>query len=398
MVNNHRKGKRVMHTRLAVAVAALTAVLGVAGCGGDDSTSSGGGSSDGGSITIGSIHDLSGPIAPYGESLLNGTKLAFDQVNADGGVLGGRTLELVSEDSASDKATMPSLMRKLGGEDPAAIIGPTSSSALTVGAPVAKQLETVLIAPSSSDNLQGILNEWTFRVAPVEAVAFTDLFKEMQAEAGGFKRVALFYDDANNASITERKLLEENQKALGYELVAVEASPEGKTDVSSAVSKITAANPDAIFISHLVPESAAFMKQVRARGIDTPFVGGAPFATLKIFEVAGKAGEGALTFVPYLGNTDDPQIAEFSAAYEKAYGSTPDQFAALGYDAAKVVIAAIEAAKSDDATAIRDAMAKLENIDGVAGSVSYDGGPENVTPELKLVRVQDGKFVPVSES
>jgi branched-chain amino acid transport system substrate-binding protein len=383
-----------MHLRLAAVAAGLVALV-IAGCGGEEGAAGGGGESNSTDpIKLGAIHDLSGPIAPYGESLLNGSKLAIKEANADGGVL-GRQIELQTEDSGSDKATMPTGLRKLANDGAAAIIGPTGSSALVVGAPVANQLERVLIAPSSSDRFEdGVLNDWTFRVAPTESAAFADLFSKMKAMLG-FQRVALFYDDANNASITERKLLEEHQEKLGYELVAVETSPEGRTDVSGPVSKVLAANPDVIFIAHLVPESAAFMKQVRARDKDVAFVGGAPFATSKIFEIAGEAGEGSLTYLPYLPTEQDTQASAFISAYQTEYGAAPDQFGALGYDAATVLMAAIEKAGSDDPKAIRDALSQLKDVDAVTGSVSYNGGPENATPELKLVKVEGGKFVPV---
>jgi branched-chain amino acid transport system substrate-binding protein len=381
--------------RWFAAAAAVAVTIGATGCGGDDSASAGGGD---GPVAIASIEDLTGPIGPYGKAILNGTQLAIDEANAAGGVLGGRQVELRSEDAASDKATVPSLLRKVSGAGATAVIGPTSSSALVLAAPVAKQLETVLVAPSSSEEFKDdVLNDWTFRVAPTEAGAFTELFGQMQKRLG-FKRVALFYDEANNASLSERRLLEENQQKLGYELVAAEASPEGRTDVSGVVSKIAGAKPDVIFVSHLVPESAAFLKQVRARGVDADFVGGAQFATTQIFDIAGKAAEGALTFVPYIASSDKPEVQAFNTAYEAKFKTAPDQFAALGYDTGKVVLAAIEQAGSTDRKAVRDALAQLKPVEGVTGTISYQGGPDNATPELVLVQVEDGKLVPVESA
>lgn len=375
--------------RWCAAAAAVVVAIGATGCGGDDA--SGGGDGDG-PVVIASIEDLTGPIGPYGKAILNGTQLAIDEA---GTVLGDRKVELRSEDAASDKATVPSLLRKVSSAGATAVIGPTSSSALVLAAPVAKQLETVLVAPSSSEEFKdGVLNDWIFRVAPTEAGAFTELFGEMQKRLG-FKRVALFYDEANNASLSERRLLEENQQKLGYELVAAEASPEGRTDVSGVVSKIAATKPDVIFVSHLVPESAAFLKQARARGMNADFVGGAQFATTQIFDIAGKAAEGALTFVPFIATSDKPQVKTFVSAYEKKFNAAPDQFAALGYDTAKVVLAAVEQAGSSDRQAVRDALAQLKPVEGVTGTISYQGGPDNATPELVLVEVKDSKLVPV---
>lgn len=385
-----------MHIRRLTAVGMAVMSLGVVACGSESSSSDTAGGSGGSSdpIKVGALQDLSGPVGAYGQAEMDGTKLAVKLANAEGGVA-GRQIELVEEDLKSDKAVMPTAMRKLASDGAVALVGPTSSTTLVVGAPVAQQLEIPLIAPSSVDTFpEGTLNEWTFRIAPVASAVFTDVFGKMQ-QLEGFKRVAMFYDAANNASVRERKLLEEHAGKLGYEVVAVESSPEGSTDVSSAVSKIAAAKPDAIFLSHLVPETAAFMKQARARGIDAVFVGGAPLASTEIFELAGKAGEGTLTYVPFLPGADTPEVKTFVDAFQQEYGRAPDQFAAQGYDAALVLFAAIEKAGSSDPQAIRDALAQLKEVRVATGLVSYDGGPDNTTPEVNVVRVEQGQFTPV---
>lgn len=367
-------------------------LLGVA-CG--PGSTGGSSPSDTSPFKVGVMQDLTGPIGPYGQFELQGAQLAVDDANAAGGV-SGRKISIVQEDTASNKANTPASMRKLADQGVVGIIGPSSSSALVLGAPVAQQLGITLIAPSSVEQFKDpVLNDWTFRVSPTEAPAFGNLMKKFQGALGSFKRVAIFYDAANNTSIQEVQLLNDNASKLGYQVVATEASPEGQTDVASSVSKIAAANPDAIWISHLVAESAAFMRQIRARGVAAPFFGGAPLATANIFKVAGPAGEGTVTFVPFLITSPDPRAQAFVKAFKAKFNADPDQFAAVGHDATLVLLYAVKAAKSTDRKAVRDAIAKLKNVPGAIGDISYGSGPDNSNPNFILVKVKDGAFVPV---
>lgn len=360
---------------------------------GSAATAGGSGAPSGEPILVGVAHDLSGPVGPYGTEMLNGAELAVERFNQAGG-LDGRPVELRVEDLASDRARIASAVQKLAGQGVVAVHGPTSSTALVVGAPVAEGEGLVMIAPGSVEKFdEGVLNDWIYRIAPVTAVALPDVLAQMQ-KASPFTKLAVFYDPANNASVDDLKLLEQLAGSAGFEVVTAETADEGATDFSSQISRISSSGADAIWVSHLVEENAAFMIQARERGLDAPFLGGATFTNRKIFELAGEAGEGSIAYVPFLASSTRPEAAEFVEAFEAAEGKEPDVFAAQGFDAMTALLNGLRAADSVDADSLRQAMENL-SFEGATGPVAYDGPGDNTSPGVVLVRVEGGKFVPV---
>lgn len=346
-------------------------------------------------ILVGVVHDLSGPIGPFGNEMLVGAELAVQQFN-DAGGFEGRPVELLVEDLESDRAVIGGAIRSLSGRGVVAIHGPTSSTAVVVGAPVAEAEGLVLLPPGSQEEFgDDILNDWIFRIAPVTAFALPGVLEQMQAVAP-FERLAIFYDPANNASVDDANLLQELAPTAGFEVVAVETAEEGATEFSGQISNIAAADPDAIWMSHLVEENAGFLIQARERGIDAQFLGGTTFTNPQTFEIAAEAGEGALTYVPFFAGSTFPATAEFTEAFrEYTGGDDPNSFYAYGYDGMWAILRAIETAGSTDREAIRDAMASL-SFDGATGTITWDGPGDNQTPDVVLVRVEDRRFVEVA--
>lgn len=395
--------------KLLIALVAFAAIA--AGCGDSDDTtaegatdttaaSAGGGEGEGDGagasgepILIGVVHDLSGPIGPFGNDMLKGGELAVEEFNQAGG-LDGRPVELVVEDLASDRSVIAGAVRKLSEQGVVAIHGPTSSTALVVGAPVAAEEQLVLIPPGSQEAFgEDVLNDWVFRIAPVTADALPGVLDEMQ-EVAPFSRLAIFYDPANNASVDDAELLQEYAPDHGFEVVAVETAEEGATDFSSQISNISNADPDAIWLSHVVEENAGFMIQARERGLDQQFFGGATFTNPEIFEIAGEAGEGAITYVPFLASSDREATATFVEAFNEFAGTQPNSFNAYGYDAMWGILRGMEQGGADR-TAIRDAMSTM-SFEGATSTITWDGPGDNTTPDVVLVRVEDGKFVTAS--
>jgi branched-chain amino acid transport system substrate-binding protein len=342
-------------------------------------------------ILIGVVHDLTGPIGPYGSDMLLGAELAVTKFNEAGG-FDGRLIELVVEDLASDRALTAAAIRKLADRGVVAIHGPTSSTALVVGAPVAQEAGLVLLPPGSQEAFgPDVLNEWIFRIAPVTANALPGVLDQMQAVAP-FTKLAVFYNPANNASIDDSRLLQELASNHGFEVVAVETAEAGETDFSTQVSNIAAAGADAIWMSHVVEENAAFMIQARERGITAQFFGGTTFTNPQIFSLAAAAGEGAITYVPYFSGSSNPETADFVSSFATAYGKDTNSFSAYGYAAMQALILAITESGSVDRGAIRTAMADL-SFPSALGTITWKGAGDNTTPEVNLVRVTGGVFV-----
>ena len=250
-----------------------------------------------------------------------------------------------------------------------------------------------MIAPGSVEQFkEGVLNDWIYRIAPVTAVALPDVLAQMQ-EVTPFSKLAVFYNPANNASVDDLRLLEKLADSAGFEIVTAGTAEEGATDFSSQISRISGSGADAIWISHLVEENAAFMIQARERGLDIPFLGGVTFTNRQIFESAGEAGEGSITYVPFLASSTRPEVAKFVAAFRAAEGEEPDVFAAQGFDAVTALLNGLRAADSVGAASLRQAM-EDPSFEGATGPVAYDGPGDNTNPGVVLVRVEGEAFVP----
>lgn len=345
-------------------------------------------------IVIGVPMEITGAVEPYTTPTIKGIELAVELANAEGGVLGCQ-IEVVKEDFASDRALFPAAIRKLAGGGVDALIGPIASTSLAVGASVAGEEQIVMMAPTSVERFpEGTLNQWIYRVAPVNAIALPSMLKQIQ-EATSFTKLAIFYDPANNASVNDVALLEQLDPGDDtWEVVIKETAEQGATDFSTQISNIAESGADAIWMAHLVEENGSFMIQARERGIEAAFVGGVTFTNKQTFEIAGSAAEGAITYVPFLASVEDPIVQDFVAAFEAKYGETPDVFGAEGYTAAIGIIEGFRLAGSRDREALRAAMTTM-SFDSPIGPIVYENRSDNATPTLVLVSNQGGTFVPV---
>jgi branched-chain amino acid transport system substrate-binding protein len=345
----------------------------------------------GGPILIGVPMGFTGAVAPFAEPTFKGIELAVEEANADGGVLGCQ-IELVKEDLASDRALLAGAIRKLSGAGMDALIGPISSTALAVGASVAGQEQIVMVAPTSVEQFpEGTLNQWIYRVAPVNAIALPSMLKRIQ-DATGFTKLAIFYDPANNASVNDVTLLEGLDPGDdSWEIVKKETAEQGATDFSTQISNIAASGADAIWMAHLVEENASFMIQARERRITANFVGGVTFTNRQTYEIAGEAANGAITYVPFLATAPSEVVQRFVAAFEAKFGETPDVFGAQGYTGATALLNGFRLAGSRDKEAVRAAMSTM-TFESPIGTITYENRSDNATPTLALVRNENAQF------
>ena len=187
------------------------------------------------------------------------------------------------------------------------------------------------------------------------------------------------------ADVFERKFTE-----MGGKIVAGETYTKGSTDFRSQLTAIKRASPDAIYIPGYYNDIGLIARQARELGITAKLMGGDGWDSEKLFELGGAAVEGSYFSNHYSPDDPNPKIQKFIADYKAAYGSVPDALAALGYDAAKVAVDAIQRAPSFDRAAIRDAIAATKNFPGVTGSITLDE-KRNATKPAVVLEVGKGK-------
>lgn len=349
-------------------------------------------SGDAGSeIKVGVLHSLSGTMAISEVSVKDAELMAIEEINAKGGVLGKKLVPVV-EDGASDWPTFAEKARKLLSEDKVAtVFGGWTSSSRKAMLPVFEELKGLLWYPVQYEGLETSPNIFytgaTTNQQIVPAVSWL-------LENRGKKFYLLGSDYVFPR--TANKIIKEQLKAEGGEMVGEEYTPLGHTDYSTIISKIKAAKPDVVFNTLNGDSNVAFFKQLKDAGITA-----ADLTTLSVSvaeeEIRGIGTDvlaGHLAAWNYFETTDTPANKTFSDNYKKKYGAdrvTADPIEA-GYTAVYLWAAAVEKAGSTDVEKVKEAAKELE-WDAPEGKVKIDGATQHLYKTARIGEVQsDGQF------
>ncbi len=344
-------------------------------------------------VTVGAIEILSGPSAAYGKAIKEGLDLAVDDINQKG-VLGGRKINLIVEDSAGNKDQAINAARKLIGRDHVAlIIGPTLSNEMFAVGPVVNARKIPIVGTSTTAVGITDIGPYVFRTSLPEADVVPVTIEA--AKARGVKTIALMYANDDAFSKSSFDTMKAAAQKAGLKIVAEESFSQKDTDFSAQLTKIKALKPDAIGIAALVEPTTGVLLQARQLGFgkDTLFLGGNGSNSPKIGEIAGAAADGLMVGSPWFIGKDDPANKAFVTAYRTKYGHDPDQFAAQAYDTMHIVAQAIDRAGSTDADKLREALLKT-NYTGVMGPFRFTDHRDPASAEgVVVLSMQSGKFV-----
>ncbi|MBC8499441.1 MAG: ABC transporter substrate-binding protein [Candidatus Atribacteria bacterium] len=347
-------------------------------------------------IRIGGVACLTGAAATYGASTRNGCVLAFKAVNDEGGVdIGGEKylIHYIFEDDQGSPEAAANAFRKLIDQDEVyAILGSVMSKCTLAGAPIAQDASVPVISPTSTAVQVTRTGDYIFRSCFLDpfqgAVVATFSYNDLKA-----KTAAVIFDNANDYTKGLAEAFRESFEKLGGKVVAYESfTEESKTvDFSAQLTKIKSANPEVIFLDAYYSAAALMAKQARGLGITVPFVGADGWDSAEFSKLGGEAVEGGYFCNHYSPEDPRPIVQNFVKKYTETYGATPDALATLAYDAALILIDALQRAGSTDGAAIRDAISATD-LECVSGQITFDeyGDP---LKKAAIIKVQDGKFV-----
>jgi branched-chain amino acid transport system substrate-binding protein len=348
-----------------------------------------------GTIRIGLVEPATGPAAYDGQSVINGAKLAAEQVNGAGGVL-GQKIELLIEDGKADPAESLNATEKLLDRDKARVlIGAWASSATLAIMPVVQRYEVPLIVETStSEKVTEAGNPWVFRISSNSKID-ADALQPYLVKKLGLKKVAFMA--ANNDF--GRAVVSNWTRVLGLEgasVTSAEYHKPGETNFAPTLTKIKSSGADSIVITSDVTTVSNIVKQSYELGLGNlkrVITSGNPAEA--IVQLAGKdASEGLLVqnyWVPYAPapGTEDAS-GRFVAAYKKAYPDRqPDKYAVSGYDAVHLAAAAMKAASSAEPAKIRAAL-KTIKYQGLQGPIEFDA-QQQARPFQSVSQVHAGK-------
>lgn len=349
-------------------------------------------------IKIGMVYELTGNTASYGTSAANGAKLAFKQINAAGGVL-GKQIQIVSADNKGEPSESANVMTKVLTQDKVvAVTGFTVSSCAIAASAVAESSKIPFVAAApvnpkvTVDERTGKVKEYVFRAC------FIDSFQGMVGAnfaAGSLKatKVAIMTDNSSDYSKGLTNIFKEAFTKKGGQIVSEEAYLQKDQDYKSVLTKIKAQSPDLLYIPGYYEDVGKIIKQARELGMTMPVLGADAWDSPKLVELGGPQALNNTYFTNFYSVDDqNPASNAFVEAYKKEYGQTPDSMAAMGYDAAKLLVDAIRRANSTEAGKIRDALTATKNFQSVSGDMSLNETHDAVRGVV-IIEMKDGKQV-----
>lgn len=346
-------------------------------------------------VKIGINYELTGGVASYGEASVKGIEMAFDEINAAGGINGMKIVP-VKVDNKSDAAEATSLATRLmTQEGVVACLGPATSGNFMATIPVAMGNKIPIISASATadegvtTDAKGTVNDYVFRLC------FNDSFQgitmaNFASQNLSAKKAVIIQDKSSDYAEGLAKNFIKTFEAAGGTIVAQEGYVSKDKDFNSILTSIKGKDFDVIFLPGYYQEAGLVIKQARGLGIDAPILGADGFDSPVLLELAGASALNDVYFSNHYSSLDqDPMVQDFIKAYKAKYNEDPNAFNALGYDLGKYIADAIQRAGSTDPTAIKDALASTENFAGVTGSFSM-GKDHNPIKSIVVIGLKDG--------
>ena len=352
--------------RLACAVLGATLLGSVfAGCGSKES---------GDTIKVGANFELTGNVANYGNATIEGLQLAIDEANEAGGI-NGKKIELVSVDDKSEAAESINAATKLiSDDDVKVIVGPATTGLVLAETQTATDAKVPIIAPCATSPEatveNGKVKPYVFRSCFIDPqqgeVMATFAAKDLKA-----KTAVIYVDNSSDYSKNLGKVFKEKFEAAGGKVVMEEAFLQKDQDFKATLTKLKTANADVMFVPAYYEEVGKIVKQAREMGINSAILGTDGWDDTKVVDIAG-ADALNNTFFSTHYSEKDAEVQGFIEAYKKKYNHAPNVFAALGYDAGKMLVDALKRAGSSDTEKIREALEATKDLKVGTGTISMD--------------------------
>lgn len=340
-------------------------------------------------IKVGEFASLTGGSASFGQSSHKGTQLAIDELNAAGGVL-GKKLQLITEDDQSQAGQPATIVQKLISQDGViAILGEVASSKSLEAAPICQQSRIPMISPASTNPKVTEVGDYIFRICFIDPFQGTVMAKF--ALGRGWKKVAVLTDVKQDYSVGLAEFFVKYFTAHGGEIVKEQKYSSGDKDFKPQLTSLKAAQPDAVFVPGYYAEVALIGKQARLLGLKVPLLGGDGWVGDSLLKVAGTSLDGSFFSCHFSAEDENPAVQGFVKKFRTAYGEIPDDMAALGYDSAMILAAAIRRAGTTAPEKLRDAIAATQNHTGITGTITLDENRNAAKPAV-ILRVADGGF------
>jgi branched-chain amino acid transport system substrate-binding protein len=385
---------KVIGTLLVVAAAVLVACGKKEGAVAptDAPVSSSAASSDVQLVRIGHVGPISGAIAHLGQDNENGARLAIEELNATGVVIGGKkvVLELMAEDDAADPKQGASVAQKLVDSKVVGVVGHLNSGTTIPASKIYSEAGIPQISPSATNpqyTRQGF--KTAFRLVADDTQLGGTLGKYAVGTLRG-KAIAVIDD----RSAYGQGVAEEFSKAVqaaGGRVVAKEFTTDKATDFNAILTSIKGKKPDVVFFGGMDAVAGPMLKQMKSLGLQAKFVGGDGICTTELVKLAGDSVVDDQVFCAEAGGVEGEAkqgMDAFKARFKAKYNTDVQVYAPYVYDAIHILVAAMVKAGSTEPAKYLPVLAATADYKGVTGVVSFDkkGDVKNGALTLKTIR------------
>ena len=326
-------------------------------------------------IKIGEIATVTGDFAAYGVAEVESVKIAVDEINKSGGIL-GKQVEVIMYDCRTRQEDMVNAARRLVEQDKVtAVIGPSGSGLCIAAAPgfnrgKVPHLGTLPTNPLVTVDEKGNVRPYNFRICFLDPYQ-GKMIAVFAAKDLGRKKAAVLYDVSSDYSQGLREFFIKSFKEYGGEIVADEGHRGEDVDFRAQLTDIQNANPDVLVIPTMGKCLPLAVKQARELGLNVEIIGGDGYGDF-MWEIAGDAMKDSY----WVSHVDrfDPTLADFFAKYEKATGTECMEFmnAVMAYDCVYWLKDAIERAGTDDPVKVRDALEATKDLKLMHATLTMD--------------------------
>jgi len=367
----------------------LLVLFAVSACGGE-----GGEAQE--TIKIGVNYELSGEVASFGSHTVNGIQLAFEEINAAGGVLGKQIEPIVLDNKGVAEEATSVATNLIVNQGAVVHLGAATTGATLAAIPVAMESQVPLLTTSATalpvtvDPLTGETRDYVFRICFIDPwqgqvgarFAYQDL---------GVRKAAVYFDNTNDYSKGLAQSFIDEFETLGGEIVGSEGYGTGDQEFRPTLNNFKNSGAELIYIPGYYQKVGLIVRQAREIGLDVPLLGGDGWDAPELIEVAGAENLNDAYFTNHYSFQDPAEkVQAFVEAYQAKYGEIPDSFSALGYDAAYLIADAINRAGVAEPEAIKDALAATTDFDAVTGKLSFDE-QHNPVKEIAIIELVNGE-------
>jgi branched-chain amino acid transport system substrate-binding protein len=350
-------------------------------------------------IRIGAILSVTGPASFLGAPEARTLEMLVEAQNKKGGIA-GRQIELIVKDSAASPEKAFSFAKQLIEENKVfAIIGPSTSGETMKIKGVAEEGKTILLSCAAAEVIVNPVAKYVFKTPQNDNHAILKIFeqmKKMKISKIGVLSSNTGFGNAGKEQIG--KLAPEN----GTTILVNEVYDKDASDLTAEVTKVKAANVQAIVNWSIEPAQSIVIKNARQIGLKVPIFQSHGFGNIKYVETAGEAAEGVIFPAGRLLVADvlpktHPQrevLVQYKKDYESRYKEEASTFGGHAYDAFIILLKAVEKAKSTDKEAVRAAIEQLKGVVGTGGVFNFSPGDHNGLDinAFEILTVKKGKF------